>query len=112
MVPIPSDCDSDHDRAEPMGTPLSLSPTTVISAATMADLDTLGATADLQFSGYAAYYWHAGVVREKQTGPTCHAAMSYIVLGEPAVLPTEILSVFPSHQRPSFLQVQELAGKG
>ena len=38
--------------------------------------------------------------------------MRYIVLGRPPSLPADILSCSPLHQRPSFLKIQELAGKG
>ena len=49
--------------------------------------------------------------REQQTEPAYHAAMRYIVLGRPPSLPANFLSCFPSHQRPSFSDIQELAGK-
>ena len=38
--------------------------------------------------------------------------MRCIVLGWPPSLPADILSCFRSHQRPSFSEIQELAGKG
>ena len=38
--------------------------------------------------------------------------MRYIALGRPPALPDDFLSCFPSHQRPSFSEIQELAGKG
>lgn len=38
--------------------------------------------------------------------------MRHIVLGGPAALPTDVLSCFPSRQRPSFSEIQELAGNG
>ena len=50
--------------------------------------------------------------REQQAEPVCHAAMRYIALGRPPALPDDFLSCFPSHQRPSFSEIEELAGKG
>ena len=38
--------------------------------------------------------------------------MRYIALGRPPALPDDVWSRFPSHQRPSFSEIQELAGKG
>ena len=37
--------------------------------------------------------------------------MRYIVLGRPPSLPADFLSCFPSHQRPSFSEIQELTGR-
>ena len=44
--------------------------------------------------------------------PVCSVAMRYIALGRPEALPADFLSYFPSHQRPPFSDVQELANKG
>ena len=38
--------------------------------------------------------------------------MGYIALGRPPAPPDDVLSCFPLHHRPSFLEIQELAGKG
>ena len=38
--------------------------------------------------------------------------MRYIVLGRPRTLPTDFLSCFPSHQRPSFSEIQDFTGNG
>ena len=35
-----------------------------------------------------------------------------ILYDRPLALPTEVLARFPSHQRPLFSEIQELAGKG
>ena len=51
-------------------------------------------------------------MREQQAEPVCHTAVRYIVLGRPPSLPADFLLCFPSHQRPSFSEIQELAGKG
>ena len=40
------------------------------------------------------------------------AAMRYITIGRPPPLPPDFLSRYPSHQRPSLSDIQELAGKG
>ena len=42
----------------------------------------------------------------------CHAAMRYIALGRPLVIPDDFLSCFYSHQRPSISEIQDLAGEG
>ena len=77
-----------------------------------ADLDALGAAAELQFGDSAVRYSHAYCAWKQHAEPACHASMRYVVLGHPPVLPTDFLSYFPSLQRPSFSEIQELAGKG
>ena len=71
-----------------------------------------GAAAESQFVDSSASCSHPDWAREQQAEPACHAAMSYIALGRPPALPDDVLSRFPSHQRPSFSEIQELAGKG
>ena len=66
----------------------------------------------MQFGDSAARYSHADWAREQQAEPACHAAMSYIVLGPTPSLLADFFSCFPSHQRPSFSEIQGLAGKG
>ena len=108
-IPIPSD----RDRAEPLGIPLlGLSTPSESPSAPSADLDALGAAAELHFGDSAARYSHADWERGQRAEPTCYAALRYILLGRPLALPTEVSSRFPSHQRPPFLEIQELAGKG
>ena len=108
-VPIPSE----RDRAEPVETPLlRLPPPTDAPPVTTTDLDALGAAAKFQFDDSAARYSHADWAPEQQTEPACNAALRYIALGRPEVLPADFLSCFPSHQRPPFSEVQELAKKG
>ncbi|CAN0544121.1 unnamed protein product, partial [Laminaria digitata] len=51
-------------------------------------------------------------VRGQRAEPACHATMRYIALGRPPALPPDFSSCFPSHQRPSFSEIQDLAGKG
>ena len=107
-LPIPSG----RDRTEPVGTPLlRLAPPPNFASAATADLDALGASAELQFGDSAARYSHADWARELQAGPACHAAIRYIVLGRPPPLPFRLLSCFPSHKRSCFSEIQELAGK-
>ena len=67
--------------------------------------------AESQFGDSAARYSHADWARGQQVEPACHAPMRYIALGRPPALPDDLLSCFPSHQRPSFSEIQELAGK-
>lgn len=101
-----------HDRRGcAMG---STSPPPGTPSATTADLDALGAAADLQLLGdSAARYPHADWEREQKAEPTYQATMRYIILGRPLALPADFLSCFPSHhQRPSFWEIQELASKG
>ena len=108
-VRIPSGCDC----AEPVGAPLlRLPPSPGVPSATAADLDALGAAAELQFGDSAARYSYADWAREQQSEPACHAAMRYIVLVRPPALPADFLPGFHLHQRPSFSEIQELAGKG
>ena len=56
-------------------------------------------------------YPHADWAREQQAEPTCHAAMRYIVLGQPPALPADFMSRVPSHQRPSLSEIQELTSR-
>ena len=76
------------------------------------NLDALGAAAESEFGESDARYSLSDWVREQQAEPAGHAAMRYIALGRPAALPDDFLSCFPSHQCPSFSEIQELAGKG
>ena len=109
MVPIPSGLDC----AEPVGTPLlRLPPSADVPSATTADVDALGAAAESHFGDSTARYSHAVWASEQQAEPACHAAMRYIALGRLPPLRDDFLSCFPSHQRPSFSEIQNLAGKG
>ena len=69
-------------------------------------------SAELQLGNSAVRYMHADWAREQQAEPACHAAMRYIVHARPPSLPADFFSCFPSHQRPSFWETQELAGEG
>ena len=75
-------------------------------------MDALGAAAELHFSDPAARYSHADWEREQDAEPTCYAVIQYILPGPVFALPTDVLARFSSHQRPSFSEIQELAGKG
>ena len=75
----------------------------------MADVNDLGVAAELQFGGSAVRFSHPDWTRWQQVEPACHAPTCYIVLGRQVALPTICLSCFPSHQRPSFSELQELA---
>ena len=66
----------------------------------------------MQFTDSGAHYSHADWEREQQAEPKCHASMHYITIGRPPALPPDFLSCYPSHQRPSLSDIQELAGKG
>ena len=95
-VPIPSD----HDRAKPLGLPLlGLSTLSESPSTPTADLDALGAAADLRFGDSAARCSHADWEIERLAEPTCYAAIQYILVGRPLALSTEILARFPSHRR-------------
>ena len=59
----------------------------------------------------AARYSPVDWAQKQQAEPMCHAAMRYIVLGRPPVLPANIFSCFLSTGA-LFLDIQELAGKG
>ena len=108
-IPIPSN----GDRIEPVGPSLLRLPLlTDAPPVTTADLDALGAATEFQFGDSAAGYSHAEWAREQQTEPVCNAAMRYIALGRPERFPANFLSCLPSHQRPPFSEVQELANKG
>ena len=104
---------SGRDCAEPEGTPLFRRlPSPDVSSAKTVDLDALGAAAELELGDSAARHSHAEWARERRAEPACPATMRYIVLGRPPSLPADVLSCFPSHQRSSFSEIQERAGKG
>ena len=109
-APIPSD----RDRAKPLSAPfLGLpTPSGPPPSALTADLDALGTAAEFHFADFTARCSHADMEGEQQAEPSCYDAIQYILLGRPLAMPTEVLARFPSHQRPSFLEIQELAGKG
>ena len=99
--------------AQPVGTPLlRLPPTPGDTSTAPTMLDALGDAAELQFAHSVARYSHADWEREQHAEPTCHAEMRYITIGRPSALPPDFLSCYLSHQRPSFSDIQELAGKG
>ena len=78
------------DYPEPVETLiLRLEPTLGVPSATTADLDALGAAAELWFGDSAARCSHADWTRERPVEPACHAAMRYIVLGRPPALPAD-----------------------
>ena len=118
MTPVPTASSippvpSDRDRTEPVGTPLLRNPPpTDALPVTTTDLDALGAAADVKSGDSAARYSHADWAREQHSEPACNAATRYIPLGRPEVFPADVLSRFPSHQRPPFSEVQELVKKG
>ena len=108
-VPFPSD----HDRAEPMGTPLlrHASPPGD-TPATPTRSDALDDAAELRFADSAARYSHADWKREQHAKRTCHATMRYIFIGRPSALPPDVLACYPSPKRPSLSDIQELASEG
>ena len=46
--------------------------------------------------------------REQRAEPACDAAIRYLLLGSPAVLPNDFLSPIPSHKRPLLCRVAAL----
>ena len=66
----------------------------------------------MQFTDFVVRYSHTDWEREQQAEPTCHAAMRYITIGRTPVPLPDFLSRYISHQRPSFSNILELAGKG
>ena len=107
-VPIPSD----RDRAESVGTPLLQFPLPLGHTPTApTKLDAVGNAAELQFADAIASYSNADSRGGQEAEPTCNAATRYITNGRPPALPPNALSRFPSHQRPSRSDIQELAGQ-
>ena len=104
---------SNHDRGEPVGTPLlRLLFFLGDTAPAPFKLGALGDAAEFSFIDSVTRYSQADWEREQQAQPTCHAAMRYITIGQPSSLPADFLSCYPSHKRPSLSDIQELAGKG
>ena len=50
-------------------------------------------------------------IESQHAESTCHAAMRYISIGRPSVLPPDLLACYPSHKRPSLSDIELLAGK-
>ena len=96
-----------------MGTPLlRLTPSPGDTPTAHTRPDALGDAADLRFDDSIARYSHADWKGEQHAEQTCHAIMHYVSIGRPSVLPPEFLVCYPSHNRPSLSDIQELAGKG
>ena len=108
-VPLPSD----RDHAEPMGTSLlRLTPSPGEMPSVPTRSDALGDAAELRFADSVARYSYADWKREQHTESTCHAAMRYISIGRPSVLPPDFLACYLSHKRPSLSDIQNLVGRG
>ena len=104
---------SDHDHAEPMGTPLLQlwpSPGNTLTTPTMSDAP--DAAVELRFADSVARDSHADWKREQHAEPTCHATVRYISIVRPSTLPPDVLACYPLHERPSLSDILELAGKG
>lgn len=96
-----------------MGAPLlGFAPPSGTQSVSTIDLDALGAAVELLFVDSAAPYSRADWEREQQAEPTRQVTKRYIAIGRSPALPPDELSGPHSHQRPSFSEVQELAGKG
>ena len=108
-MPLPSD----HDHAEPKGTPLlRLTPSPADTPTAPTRSDTLDDAAELRFVDSVARYSHADCKREQHAEPTCHATIRYTSIGRPSALPPDFLACYASHKRPSLSDIQEMAGKG
>ena len=104
---------SDRYRAEPVGTPLlRLTPPPGDMPTAPTKSNAFGDAAPLRFTDSVARYSHADWKQTQHAEPTGQAAMRYITVGRPLSLPPDLLSCYPSHKRPSLLDVQKLAGKG
>ena len=107
-IPLPSD----HDHAEPTGTPLlRLTPPPGDTPATLTRSNALDA-AELRLADSVARFSHADWKRKQHAEPTCHATTRYISIGRSSVLPPDFLACHPSPKRRSLSDIQELAGKG
>ena len=94
-----------------MGTPLlRLPPSPGDTPTAYTRSDALGNAAELRFADSAARYSHDDWKREQHAEPTCHSMMSYVSIGQPSVLPPDVLACYPSHKRPSLSDIKELAG--
>ena len=107
-MPLPFD----RDRAEPLGTLLRLTPSPGATPAARTKSDALGDAAELRFADSIARYPHADWDREQHAEPARHAAMRYITLDRPSVLPPDFSACYPPHKRLPLSDIQELAGKG
>ena len=96
-----------------MGTPLlRLTPSSGETTTAPPRSDALGDVAKLLFAYSVAHYSHADWKREQHAERACHAAMPYISMGQPLVLPLDVLACYPLHKRSSLSNIQGLAGKG
>ena len=74
--------------------------------------DSALASAELDFRESVERYSHADWAREQRNEPVCDAAIRYLILGEPPVLPPGFLDSYPAAHRPSFSDIRDLAHKG
>ena len=74
--------------------------------------DSVPSPVELDFRESVDKYSHADWAREQRNEPVCAAAIRYIELGQPSVLPSGFLDHVPSALRPPFSEIRELAQKG
>ena len=74
--------------------------------------DALGDPAELRFADSVARYSHANWKREQHAKPTYNAIMHYVSVGQPSVLPPDVLACCLLYKRLFLSDIQELAGKG
>lgn len=73
----------------------------------------LHSSAELEFRAAVARFSHADWAREQRNELVCDAAIRYILLDRPSVLPSDFWDDrVPLTRRPSLLEIRELANKG
>lgn len=109
--PIAHDTSSEPPVTPPSGPLLGSSLTSAITSEPRRD-DAALSPIELDFRESVEWFSHSDWAREQHKEPECEAAIRYIQLGQPKVLPLDFFDGIPSSRRPSFIDVRELAYKG
>ena len=103
----------DHDRAEPIGTPILRPPSTPgDTPAAPTKLDALNDVDELKFADSVARFSHADWERGRQLAPTCLAEVRYTTTGRPPAQSPDLLSRYPSNKLSFLSDTQELTNEG
>ena len=79
---------------------------------TPAALPEMPSLAEIEFIESVERFSHTDWVHEQRTEPVCDAAIRYLLLGRPSVVPDDFLLRLAPHKCPPLLEARSLAEKG
>ena len=79
---------------------------------TPAALPEVPSPAEIEFIKSVERYTHTDWAREQRAEPVCDAAIRYLLLGRPSVVPEDFFLHLAPHKRPPLSDVRSLADKG